>query len=54
MTQSWFIRPTCSGPLEVKVGMKIWKDLRGMGYLNYSPMDSSPLPGRSCNMLMEV
>jgi hypothetical protein len=53
MTLSWFIRPTCSGPLEARVEMKILKDLRGMGCLNFSRMDSSPLPRRS-NMLMEV
>jgi hypothetical protein len=54
MTLSWFIRPTCSGPLEVRVEMKILKDPRGMGYLNFSPMDNSPLPRRSSNLLMEV
>ena len=53
-TRSWFIRPTCSGTLEARVEMKIWKDLRLMGYLNFRPMASLLLPRRSSNMLMAV
>jgi hypothetical protein len=34
--------------------MKIWKDLRLMGYLNFRPMASLLLPRRSSNMLMAV